>query len=162
MVIPSVMTRTQRALVAALVTVFAVLVTAVPASAKPTRPSASTTASSTLAPSSWFPGAYCTFDVSYRWSGIKATGMTAAVSVVDASGATIASAPQVRNVSGSGTVEFVFNFNGSVGGSRNIYTRGSLLSNGVEVSGSVALSPALASTCGGSYGVRSFTTIDLS
>jgi len=145
-----------------LVAIIALLVAVAPASAKPTRPSASTAATATLAASSWFPGAYCTFDVSYRWSGIKGSGFTASVNLVDASGATIASAPQVRNVSGSGTVEFVFNFTGSVGASRNIYTRGSLLSNGVEVSGSVATSPGFASSCGGSYGVRSFTTIDLS
>ena len=77
--------RAGRSLVAPVVVAVALAIAAVPASAKPgggggggngkgggvtaaAAPSGAT-ASTTLIPSTWFPGAYCTFDVAYKWTG---------------------------------------------------------------------------------------------
>lgn len=161
-VIPSFKTPAWRSLIASFVVAIALSVATMPASAKPSGPSSSTTASATLTPSIWFPDASCTFDVTYRWAGVKGRNLSAAVSLVDHTGATIASAPRVTNVSGSGKVELIVNFTGSVGDARNISTRGSLFSGSTEVGSSVATSQPLLSNCGGAYGIRSFTTIGLS
>jgi hypothetical protein len=168
--------RAGRSLGASLVVAVALLVTAVPASAKPggtggkaggpkvAAAPATAGVSATLTPSIWFPGAYCTFDVSYRWAGFKGQDLSAVISVVDEAGATIAVGPTFVNAAGDGKAEFIVNFTGSVPveAARDIYARGALLSGGVEVSGSVTTSPVVPdSTCGGSYGIRTFTVIDL-
>jgi hypothetical protein len=170
--------RAGRSLVAPVVVAVALAIAAVPASAKPgggggggngrgggvtaaAAPSGAS-ASTTLIPSTWFPGAYCTFDVAYKWTGFKGTGMNVSVRLVDATGAPIANGPTYMNATGDGLAEFVINFTGSVGTPRDLYARGVLLANGVEVAGSAATSPALtSSTCGGGYGLRTFTFIDL-
>jgi len=149
----------RRSLVALLVVVLAVLFTAAPANAaKPAGPSATTT----LSKSVWVQSATgCSFDATYTWAGFKGRDLNISVRLLDQSGNALAVAPQVTSVPGGGSFTFIFTFAGSGGAPRGMYARAALLKSGAEVSGSVASSPVVSSTCTGPISIGWVSTIPL-
>jgi len=159
--------RGRAGLLVMLVVVLALGASAVPAAAKPVgggggaKPPPSGGSSTTsanidfTADSPWnMTTIGCEYTATYRWSGFKGK-LNYAARLMDRSGATLASSPQVQNVAGNGEFVFFFVFSGTPGGpARDIYVHGSLLSGGAEVSGSAVDSVVLRTTCTGSVSVR--------
>ena len=166
--------RGRAGLLAILVMVIALAVTAVPASAKPGggqgggKPAGGSGGGNSSASmrmsidTFWEFGAPgCVYEAAYSWSGFG-RGLNYGARLLDRNGATLAITPQVQSVPGSGNYSFYFVFSGTpTGQPRDIYARGSLLSGGVDVSGSVANSPILTTTCTGTVSVRWLWTIPL-
>jgi hypothetical protein len=116
-----------------------------------------------LVPSVWTtPPNACAFDSNFTWSNLKGRGYNLSVKLYDTSGAVIANTPQVQSLPSNGTFTFIFTFKGAAGPQRGIYARGVVLSNGVEVSGTVATSPVTTTTCGSPIYVGWTQTIVLS
>jgi len=119
-------------------------------------------ASMTLStPSVWATPSTCAFDATYTWSGMKGRGYALSVKLYDSNGAVVATTPQVQSLPPNGDFTYIFSFNGAPGPQRGIYARGVLLSNGVEVAGTPATSPVLATTCGSPISVSWLQTFPL-
>jgi hypothetical protein len=129
---------------------------------KPSNPPTSSAFSMTLGPSVWVnPTNPCAFDATYTWGGLKGGGNNLSVKLYDSTGAVIANTPQVQSLPSSGDFTFIFTFTGAPGPQRGIYARGVVLSNGVEVAGTAAVSAVTQTTCGSPISVGWVQTISL-
>lgn len=131
-------TPARRAAVVAAIAASSLLLLAGPASAGKTAPPPPS--------ASWTPDlATCSFTVTYTATGYSGTAYLR-INVDNGGGldSSIATYQVTLPRSGSVTKSWVFPTNGTT---RLLYGRGSILKRGIEVSGSVANTPEVASTC---------------
>ena len=135
--------RGRQGLVASLLIVIGALILAMPVGAAQPEPSL---------PSTTLSVNTCTFTVTYTWAGLKGGGFTAGLTLVAGTGTLddqeLAYFEVVHQTGRSGSVSHDFVLANGASSSRDFYARATLLKRGVLVSGSLADSTTVSSTCG--------------